>query len=475
MSGLIEKAAATAAAHGLFERGAPVLAMVSGGADSVSLLRALASGALGDVSLSVLHVDHRLRGDASRGDAAFVAALCQRLAVPCRIVEVDVAAYAGEQGLNLEDAGRRIRYAEAEIELDARCAEAGAAPDRGRIATAHTFDDRAETVLMRLAQGAGASGLLALPYRRERIVRPLLDCTRAEVIDYLESLGQTWREDATNADTSRLRARIRAEVVPLFRGINPRFDDALARTLTLLGDEDDLLDEMARGFAERFAERTPDGPAGSEVRIDRSRTSTIARPIQRRMVRLLLFNAFPDASRLEFDHLEAICDGIASDSFARDLPGGLRAHSEYGTLVISRDGGPSEPFASLVLDVPGSVDLGDAGVITAQPGAVQPPDTDPLTALIDADAIEGALVVGSPEPGDRMRPLGMDGTRKLQDVLTDAKVPARLRPRTPVVRDGERIVWVAGVRLDDRYRVGPTTEQTVRLTWIPRDAGGTTR
>jgi tRNA(Ile)-lysidine synthase len=323
---------------------------------------------------------------------------------------------------------------------------------------------------MRLAQGTGAAGLLALPYRRDRIVRPLLDCTRADVLAYLESLGQHWREDATNLDTTRLRARVRADLVPLLREINPRFDTALARTLAVLGDEDELLDGMAEGFAAQFAVLR-DG----EVRVDRSRMATISRPMMRRVLRRLLFEAFPEASRLEFEHVEAVCEGVSADGFARDLPSGLRAFNEYGTLIISRGAEEPEPLAPCLLELPGTVDLGDAGVIAAEPSGPQCPGSDPLTALIDADALRGPLQVTSVRPGDRMRPFGMTGSRKLQDVLTDAKVPARERARIPVVRDGERIVWVAGVRSSEDYRVGPTTERTVYLTWRPHRAEGTTK
>jgi tRNA(Ile)-lysidine synthase len=469
LKGLVDTAAATAAAHEMFSGGAPVVAMVSGGADSVALLRALESGGLGDVSLSVLHVDHQLRGSASDGDAAFVRALCDSLGVPCRIASVDVAAYAREHGLNLEDAGRRVRYHEADVELDARCALAGADPEDGRIVTAHTFDDRAETVLMRLAQGAGVAGLLALPYRRGRIVRPLLDCTRADVVAYLGELGQAWREDATNLDTSRLRARVRADLLPVLREISPRFDDALARTLTVLGDEDELLDQMARALAEDVVEFR-DG----EVRLDRAQLAPAPRALMRRVLRNALFEAFPEASRLEFEHIEAVCDGVADAGFARDLPGGLRAFSEYGTLMISRDAGPAEPLAPCLLPVPGTADLGRGGTITALVGDSKEPGSDVSSALIDADAVRGPLLVTSPQPGDRMRPFGMPGSRKLQDVLTDAKVPARQRACVPVVRDGERIVWVAGVKTSEDYRVCPASERTIRLTWHTQTAEGTT-
>ncbi len=198
MSALPDIAAATVAEHAMFSPGGPVVAMVSGGADSVALLRWLAGSDAAGTLLSVLHVNHGLRGDAADSDAAFVERLCSEIGVPCRVAAYDVGAYAEEAGLNLEDAGRRVRYRFADEELDERCAKAGVESAAGRVATAHTFDDRAETMVMRLAQGTGASGLVSPSYRRGRVVRPLLDCTRADVTGYLTGIGQAWREDATN-------------------------------------------------------------------------------------------------------------------------------------------------------------------------------------------------------------------------------------------------------------------------------------
>jgi tRNA(Ile)-lysidine synthase len=464
MEGLIAKAEATARSRRMFTPEVPVVVMVSGGADSVALLRAVTSGAFGPLTPSVLHVDHRLRGPASDADAAFVESLCGRISVQCRVVSVDVSAYATSEGLNLEDAGRRVRYHEAEAALDVLCEKAGVKPDIGRIATAHTLDDRAETTLMRLAQGAGAGGLVSLPYVRGRIVRPLLDCSRADVLGYLDSLGQDWREDASNLDTTRLRARVRAELMPLLRRINPRFDEAIARTLSVLGDEDALLDGAARQAGAEIAR-----VSASEISIDRDVFAALPRALQRRVIRVLTRDTFPDSSRLEFEHIEAVCDGVDDKSFARDLSGGLRAFVEYGRLIISRNGQTVGDLDDRVLAVPGTVDFDGVGHLTAVPGCAQDPPSDPNATLLDADALCGQLTVTSVRDGDRMRPFGMRGTRKVSDVLIDAKVPARVRGTVPVVRDGERIVWVAGVKSSEDYRVGPLTERTVLLTWEPRD------
>ena len=461
MSMVTATARATADRLGLLPAEAPVLVMVSGGADSVSLLRLVAAGELGVTGpVSVLHVNHLLRAQDADTDAAFVAELCERLGVPCRIERADVSAYAAEHDLNLEDAGRRIRYRLAEKTLDAACEAAGMSPQRGRIVTAHTRDDRVETFLMRAITGAGAAGLASIPYTRGRIVRPLLDCEREELRAYLRELGQPWREDASNSDTSRLRALIRHEILPVAERVNPAFRETLARSLDLLADDDALLSRMAADFARDFAEIRP----AQEVAFDRAWMSTLERTMSRRVVRHAIFSAFPQASRLDASHVAAIVDGLVDDDFVRDLPYGLRAWSEYGRLVVSQAADEPVAMALSLLSLPGTADLGQAGIITAEEVASDCVSGAPHSVVVDAGSLT-QLTVDAPRSGERMRPLGMNGTRKLSDLLTDAKVPRRYRSSTPVVRDGERVVWLAGVRMSDEYRVSAGTARAVRLTW----------
>jgi tRNA(Ile)-lysidine synthase len=184
----------------------------------------------------------------------------------------------------------------------------------------------------------------------------------------------------------------------------------------------------------------------------------------RRTVRSALVEAFPEASRLEAEHVDALVAGLSTDAFARDLPGRLRAESEYAKLVVSRAGESLRVVAPSLLPIPGTADLGPAGLIYAE--EVDPADIagDADSVTVDAGDLE-RFVVDASRPGDRMRPLGMEGSRKLSDLLVDAKVPRRDRLSTPVVRDGDRIVWLAGVRMSEEYRVGDGTTRAVRLTW----------
>ncbi|MDY0340364.1 MAG: tRNA lysidine(34) synthetase TilS [Coriobacteriia bacterium] len=449
--------------------GAPVVvAMVSGGADSVALLTLLARGALGGLGgLSVLHVNHQLRGRESDGDEVFVRNLCARLGIECTVISYDVAGHAAEAGLNLEDAGRQLRYGFAADEVDARCDAMGEPRSHGRIAVAHTADDRIETFLARLVSGAGPAGLRSIPPVRERIVRPLIDVRRTDIVRYLEAIGQGWREDTTNADTRRERSWVRHTLLPIIEERNPSFEQAARRTMTVLAGEDTLLQEMADAFARDFSHEET-----GVLTVDRIALGTLSRPMVRRTLRTAIVRVFPDASRIEFDHIEALAAGLAEDGFARDLPFGLRAEVEYDTLRISCKDSTESTLVPGLLHCPGSLDLADAGTIRVidSPGAALA--TGPDRVSIDAECVSWPLVVDGPRMGDRMCPFGLEGTKKLSDLLVDVKVPQRLRRLTPVVRDGERIVWVAGVRLAEECRVTPSTRCVVDIVW-DRSGSGT--
>jgi tRNA(Ile)-lysidine synthase len=186
--------------------------------------------------------------------------------------------------------------------------------------------------------------------------------------------------------------------------------------------------------------------------------------MMRRTVRSALLRTFPEASRLDAEHVDAIVDGIDDPRFCRDLPFGLRAESEYTVIRVSSTHERTLSVAPSLLTLPGKVDLGEAGEMLAE--ETEPHDVAGArdSVVIDASSI-GSLLVDGVRPGDRMQPLGMSGTRKLSDMLIDAKVPKRERSGTPVVRSGDRIAWLAGVRMSEEFRVGPQTKRAIRLSW----------
>jgi tRNA(Ile)-lysidine synthase len=254
--------------------------------------------------------------------------------------------------------------------------------------------------------------------------------------------------------------------------MNPRAVEALARTMRVLAEDDALLDRLAAKELLDL-ERTEGNRSGSRVEgsvaIDRVGLDALDPAFARRVVRLAVERVFPEASRQELGQLDAVVADLTEVGSRRDLPGGVHASVEHDALLLEAVRGETSPLASALLEVPGSVRV-DGGVVRADveegPSAGIDADADDADVeYVDADRLENALTVGGPREGERMRPLGMAGTKKLSDVLMDAKVPARLRSRVPVVRDGDRVVWVAGVRLSEAYRVAEDTRRVVRLAY----------
>ena len=395
--------------------GEPLLVMLSGGGDSVCLLDVAVS--LG-AQVSALHVDHGVRAD-SAADADFCRSLCERLGVPLAVERVHLQAAHGPGNLQAE--ARDARYALAERHA------------RGDYAAAHTASDQAETVLYRLAVSPGRRALLGMAPRRGRLVRPLLAITREDAREHCRARGLSWREDPSNSALLFARARVRAEVLPALRELNPAAERNIAETAAQLREEAEVLEGLV-----------PNGPLSLEA------LNALPAPI----ARLALRAAAGDSpiARADVDRILALPrDGSAEV----ELPGGLRAVAEYGSLRFARgpDPGPPPPVA---LPVPGAVEFGRWHVEAALGGAGD--------ALLDARVAEAGLVVRPWRPGDRLRPAGLGGTKTLQDLFTDRKVPRAERDSVPVVESDGRIAWVAGLAVDEGFRAAPDAERAVALT-----------
>ncbi|MCL2882168.1 MAG: tRNA lysidine(34) synthetase TilS [Coriobacteriia bacterium] len=325
----------------LFDAATPLVVMVSGGGDSVALLRLLAEGAFGERTpaldhVRVLHVNHGLRAQQAASDEAFTAELCEQLGYRCELRHLDVATQAVEEKRNVEDLGRDLRYEAADELCDELCAELGVSASEGRIATAHTLDDRVETFFERALFGAGTGALASIRPVRGRIVRPLLRCQRSDLRDYLDACAQDWCEDATNADTTRTRAFIRAKIVPTAEELAPAFRPNLERTMDLLAEDDNLLDELATGFVRDFSD-VQDGDDGQCLMLDVDMLATLDPVMTRRVLRRALLDAFPEeASRLPQVRYLELADALTTPGYQADLGKGLRAQRSDHTLIIKK-------------------------------------------------------------------------------------------------------------------------------------------
>jgi tRNA(Ile)-lysidine synthase len=334
--------------------------MVSGGSDSVALARLLPRVCPG-YAYTILHINHQLRGEDADGDERFVRDLARDLKLPCEVRCVDVAALAAAQtNGNVEEVGRAARYQAAEELLDELCQQAGYALEQGRVATAHTRDDRAETLLMRLVVGGGASGLSSIPFVNGRTIRPLLDCTRAELREWLRAESGSgsedgngrdqgdavfWREDETNWDTRHLRAFVRHEVIPLLESRNPQLLATVARSLDVLADESAYLQQQADElFAEVCESKSSAVPGSAPEGLTLNTSLFNADPVLvRRVIREACRRVMPSTARVTFKHIENIAAHGRHIGFATDIPGDVTVRNVYGTLIIRRKTAAEKP------------------------------------------------------------------------------------------------------------------------------------
>jgi tRNA(Ile)-lysidine synthase len=421
------------------ERCSAIVIGLSGGADSVALLHALSRRP--GLRLIAAHLDHGLRPD-SRRDAAFCRRLCRALGVPFRGARADVRARAQADGGGLEEAARDERRAFLERVRASEGAEA--------IALAHTRDDQAETVLLRLLRGAGSAGLGAMRPRAGKILRPMLRVSRADVLDHLAAHGLEWREDPTNADPAIVRNRVRRELIPYLEArFNPALRDALARTAAVLAEEADVLEGLAAAIPVRAE--------GRGVVVPRSVLARAPRALGRLAVRRAIREA-GGLRGVSLDHVDAILDLAArpaSSGRRLPLPGGREAAVHFDALRI----GPASPAAAdydAPLAVPGRAPLPDGRTVVARPSR------GPGRTSIGVP--EGPLTVRNRRPGDRVRSSGRE--MSLRRFLMDRRVPAGDRDRLPLVACGRTVVWILGQPLDAL----PRPARHVRLSLAGRAA-----
>ncbi|MEE2637691.1 MAG: tRNA lysidine(34) synthetase TilS [Acidobacteriota bacterium] len=461
---LAERVLASMRRHTLIPPGGRVLAAVSGGSDSVALLYLLADFARrGVVTLAgMAHLNHQLRGTAADDDERFCRMLAARFRVPCLVDTVTVAQVAKDRGISVEHAGHQLRGAF----FERAAAEAAA----GVVAVGHTRDDQAETVMLRLLRGTGVSGLSAMRPRSGVVVRPLLAVGHSELRVYLKEQGGTFREDATNNDLAIPRNRVRHELMPQLRSYSPQAIEALTRQAEIARWDDDWLRQSATELgAEIVIER--DGV----VEVDAARL-VAAHPALARRVAWNALVAVAGAGAVGFDQVERLRQVAAGGPEPIDLRR-CRVERRAGIVrVVARVGraatsGPRPTGFVYRLDVPGTLQVSEAGMaMTAEVLSAQVLDgasngcvsesypvgrsTHVLTAVL-ALPVALPLIVRSWLPGDRIRPLGLNGHRKkVQDIFVDRKVPRANRARTPIVLDAAgRIVWVVGHGMSHDFRV----------------------
>jgi tRNA(Ile)-lysidine synthase len=498
---MLERVAKTISRYNMLPHGSRVIAAVSGGADSVCLLHVLKElAAQAGLHLEVAHYNHRWRGEESEGDERFVRELAAKLNLRLHVARTSDADIAGNREGNQEQIARRARQAFFKSVIENSGKESGI-----RIATGHTRDDQAETVLLRLLRGSGLAGLAGiLPVTAADIVRPLLDVTRAEILQYLRERNIPWREDSSNRDLKFARNRVRHELLPQLTATwNPHLTDALAHLADLSYEEERWWAGPASPVGEIWQSRA----GGVELHVDS--LAALSRAVARRTIRRAIAKAKGDLRQVEFDHVERVLELAGREAGdGRILLPGLDVQRSFDWIRLAVPANTSPPLQSvepIALTIPGSYacpdgksllrlefaegrgdeDKQDAegspflaplhprrGSVISTPlhgyrGSVTSPACATFgTAVLGLDQIPGDLQLRGWRPGDRYRPLGHTRVRKVAEMFAEARIPSWQRRQWPMVMSGERIVWARQFGAAAEFAADKQADRVLRISEV---------
>lgn len=427
----------------LIPPGSRVLCAVSGGADSMCLLQILYSRREElNIEVMAAHFEHGIRGSESVRDAQFVAGYCRENGIVCRVGSEDIPARAAENGLGLEECARIFRY---EF-LKAAANELGC----DLIATAHNADDNAETMIFNLSRGTGGAGLRGIPTKNGNVVRPLLGMTRKEIEDYMASHGVPFIMDSTNFSDEYSRNKIRHNIMPVMRELNPSFSRGALKTAELLRRDEEYFLELADEFIKDFY--TDGGIPLEQFR-------KLKAPVAARVIRRLC------PKGLSMEQTDRVLRFAAQrEKFITDLHG-IRVRAERGVLYFGEEE-QSEPGTFALCDGC-TVELPASGMkIKCEPGIYSEEVYSKFkTYQLKYANIYGTLSVGPRKPGDRMRPVGRNCTKSLKALFLEKKMTSVQKKRCPVIRDEKGILLVPGVAADERTAAGPG-DKVMKITII---------
>jgi tRNA(Ile)-lysidine synthase len=433
-----------------------VLAGLSGGPDSVCLLHVLAllKERL-SLNLVSLYIDHNMRPNETQKEIEFCRKLSEYLDVLFISKAIDVKSYAREHKMNIQEAARQLRFRI----FDETSQEIGA----DRIALGHTADDQAETVLMRIFRGSGPKGLAGIPPVRKNIIRPLIETERSEIEQYLYENKIDSVIDSSNTKKDYLRNRIRLSFIPMLREFNPGITETLSKTASIFRDEDRYFEVIVTKTLMKLISRKTD----SRIELFLAPFEIMDKVIMRRVLRRAI-----DETRglrgISFIHIEDITDLIKAGRPGDRLylPGGIRAIKEYSTLLLTSE--PPVKLSTYILEIPGQTVLKEAGVLIK--ASLTEPSLETSSAIeqanavtLDADKLIFPLMARPRAKGDFFYPLGFGRRKKLQDFFVDLKMPREERDKIPLIISGNDIIWIAGCRGDERYKVTEVTTKVLKL------------
>jgi tRNA(Ile)-lysidine synthase len=453
---LAQQVSAVIGKHSMLAGGESVLVGLSGGPDSVCLLMLL-SRIRDNLRLSIhaVYVNHNLRPEETGKEIEFCRNLCDRIGVPFLLKSIDVASYAGQFQLNRQEAARELRYRAFE--------EAAFEVKADRIALAHNADDQVETFFMRLLRGSGPKGLSGIPPRRGKIIRPLIETARSSIEKFLEDEKLLFVVDSSNRQMHYLRNRLRNLLVPELKALNPNLTATLLNTVSILQEEERFFGVLVNKALMKMISRKTD----ERIELFIAPMEVLDTVLLRRVLR----RAIEETRGLRgtgYVHIEAIIRLIRGGSSGDRLylPKGVRVIRGYSLLVITS--APPSKIGEYELQPPADLAIREAGLVirASIEEKAQKPGDGKSSVVLDADTVLFPLWVRARRNGDFFFPLGFGRRKKLQDFFVDLKVPRDERNCVPVVLSGDEIVWVAGHRADERFRVTERTKRFLKLSLL---------
>lgn len=457
---IIKKVKITVEKYNMLSIGDHVIVGLSGGPDSVCLLKILETlKSTYKLKISAAYIDHGLRPEETPKEIEFCKSLCESFNIPFYTQSVDVKEYAKNEKINTQEAARILRYGALEqitLYINAH-----------KIAVGHNADDQAETVIMRLLRGAGPPGLSGIPPVRKKIIRPLIEVERGEIEKFLKENQIQYIIDSSNETLKYLRNKIRDQLMPVIKSISPMAIKIISNTADILREENDYINVTVTKSLMRLMSRKTD----KSVEFFCNPMEVLNIVILRRALRFAI-DSVSSLRALTYDHIEDIIklikNGKPGDRVY--LPNNVRAIKGYATLVITAE--PPKKLSTYIINEPQDVYLKEASAVLQlkeiKKDEIQSFGDGKNTIYVDMDKIKLPLIVRARSPGDYFYPFGFGKRKKLQDFFVDEKVPRDERDTVPVIESDGNIVFIAGYRVDDRFKIDDNTKRCLEIKFLPK-------
>lgn len=461
----IDKVKKTIQKYNMLSRGDKILAAVSGGPDSLALLYILKYlRAEYSLEVYVVSINHMFRGEQGRKEVEWVAELSHRWGMTCFTYHQNIPEIISKQGLSPEEAGHIVRkkiYNNLRVKYKF-----------DKLALGHHAEDRAETILMHLVQGTGLKGLASMPPKFNWVIRPLAEVTKKEILDFCQEENLPYFLDPTNKEDIYLRNKIRLKLLPLLKEeLNPNIIAALLRLEDIVLEDNDFLEKYTDSQAQGMLIKEED----DTITIDLQKFNKKHLAIRRRIVRNIFQRIKPSSQGLSFVHVENIIK-IAQNKKGRQefsLPERITVEKTYDRLIFrSRKKTikkPSDTNEEFLWHIPGNLTLalesGELkGYYTLERPAIK--SRDFFIVILDADKVANPLLVRKRQPGDRIQPLGMEGTKKLKNFFIDKKVEREKRDKIPLICSGGEIIWIPGLTMSEKVKPNKGTKKYLVLEFL---------